>query len=157
VTQAKANDWALFVSTDASLSASEILECYAMRWAIEVYFKEAKQHLGFLKEQSTHYATYIASIHLTAIRFCLLMLAKQEHEALRLCDIRQVWCSNSQNISFAYRLWPVFKAVITGAFDSMADELGVSIDSIMQTLQGHIDLFFTPVLQLDPKIIAREA
>ena len=25
-----------------------------MRWAIEVYFKEAKQHLGFLKEQSNH-------------------------------------------------------------------------------------------------------
>jgi hypothetical protein len=29
-----------------------------------VYFKEAKQHLGFLKEQSIHYAAYIASIHL---------------------------------------------------------------------------------------------
>ena len=29
-----------------------------MRWAIEVYFKEVKQHLGFLKEQSNHYAAY---------------------------------------------------------------------------------------------------
>jgi len=48
-----------------------------MRWAIEVYFKEAKQHLGFLKEQSNHYAAYVASIHLTAIRFCLLVIAKQ--------------------------------------------------------------------------------
>lgn len=34
----------------------KILELYSMRWAIEVYFKEAKQHLGFLKEQSNHYA-----------------------------------------------------------------------------------------------------
>ena len=34
-----------------------------MRWAIEVYFKESKQHLGFLKEQSNHYAAYVASIH----------------------------------------------------------------------------------------------
>jgi hypothetical protein len=33
-----------------------------MRWAIEVYFKEAKQHLGLLKEQSNHYAAYLASI-----------------------------------------------------------------------------------------------
>lgn len=48
---------------------------------IEVYFKEAKQHLGFLKEQSNHYEAYIASIHLTAIRFCLLVIAKQTQGA----------------------------------------------------------------------------
>jgi IS4 transposase len=48
-----------------------VLEIYALRWAVEVYFKEAKQHLGFLKEQSIHYAAYIASIHLVAIRFCM--------------------------------------------------------------------------------------
>jgi hypothetical protein len=33
--------------------------------------------MGFLKEQSNHYAAYISSIHLTAIRFCLLVIAKQ--------------------------------------------------------------------------------
>jgi SRSO17 transposase len=57
------HDWAVFLSTDTALSAANILELYAMRWAIEVYFKEAKQHLGFLKEQNNHYAAYVASIH----------------------------------------------------------------------------------------------
>ncbi len=71
------HDWAVFLTTDTELSSAEILELYALRWAIEVYFKEAKQHLGFLKEQSNHYAAYISSIHLTAIRFCLLVIAKQ--------------------------------------------------------------------------------
>ena len=71
------HDWAVFLTTDTALSPAEILELYSLRWAIEVYFKEAKQHLGFLKEQSNHYAAYIASIHLTAIRFCLLVIAKQ--------------------------------------------------------------------------------
>ncbi|MEI6269344.1 MAG: transposase [Methylococcaceae bacterium] len=46
------HDWAVFLTTHTKLSSAEILELYAMRWAIEVYFKEAKQHLGFLKEQS---------------------------------------------------------------------------------------------------------
>ncbi|WP_376707900.1 transposase, partial [Parashewanella spongiae] len=46
-----------------------VLEIYALRWEIEVYFKEAKQHLGFLSEQSRHYSAYIASIHLTGLRF----------------------------------------------------------------------------------------
>ncbi len=46
------HDWAVFLCTDTSLTAIDILELYAMRWAIEVYFKEAKQPLGLLKEQS---------------------------------------------------------------------------------------------------------
>ncbi|MDD2762255.1 MAG: hypothetical protein PHH11_18405 [Methylomonas sp.] len=66
-----------------------MLELYSMRWAIEVYFKEAKQHLGFLKEQSNHYAAYIASIHLTAVRFCLLVIAKQTLGATNLAQVRQ--------------------------------------------------------------------
>src|SRR5208283_6063138 len=50
--QAGKHDWAVFLTTDISLEPQRILELYAMRWAIEVYFKEAKQYLGFLKEQS---------------------------------------------------------------------------------------------------------
>jgi len=89
---------------DRHLSATEILELYAMCWAIEVYFKEAKQHLGQLKEQSNHYAAYIASIHLTAIRFYLLVMAKQMQECENITEIRQNLCSNTANISFAAKL-----------------------------------------------------
>ena len=82
------HDWALFLSTDTHLSDERILEIYALRWGIEVYFKEAKQKLGFLKEQSTHYSAYIASIHLTALRFCLLLLTQHEEGDARLSDSR---------------------------------------------------------------------
>ena len=54
------------------MSATEILEIYALRWGIEVYFKEIKQHLGFLKEQSGDSAVHYASIHLCAIRYMLI-------------------------------------------------------------------------------------
>lgn len=111
------HDWAVFLTTDTALSSAEILELYSMRWAIEVYFKEAKQHLGFLKEQSNYYAAYIASIHLTAIRFCLLVIAKQTQGAGNIAQMRQTLCSNSTDISFAGKLWQVFRAVITGALD----------------------------------------
>ena len=73
-------------------------------WAIEVYFKEAKQHLGLLKEQSNHYLAYIASIHLSAIRFCLLIIAKQTQAYESITHIPQSLCSNSANISFAAKL-----------------------------------------------------
>jgi len=68
------HDWVVFLSTDSHLEPQKILELYAMRWAIEVYFKESKQHLGFLKEQARHNACYISSIHLSG--------ASQSHSGL---------------------------------------------------------------------------
>ena len=44
--------WHAFLSTDIELSASEILNYYSRHWAIEVYFKDAKQMLYLGKDQS---------------------------------------------------------------------------------------------------------
>ena len=151
------HDWAVFLTTDTNLSSTEILELYSLRWAIEVYFKEAKQHLGFLKEQSNHYAAYIASIHLTAIRFCLLVIAKQTQGAASIALMRQKLCSNSTDISFAGKLWQVFRAVITGALDELRVVLGDAATLVMETIDAHIQCLFTQVLQLDPRTLRLEA
>jgi SRSO17 transposase len=151
------HDWAIFLTTDTNLSSAEILELYALRWAIEVYFKEAKQHLGFLKEQSNHYAAYIASIHLTAIRFCLLVIAKQTQGAASIALMRQTLCSNSAGISFASKLWQVFRAVISGALNELRAVLGDAATLVMETIDTHIQCLFTQVLQLDPKTLRLEA
>ena len=158
-TQATAgkHDWAVFLTTDTALSAADMLELYAMRWAIEVYFKEAKQHLGFLKEQSNHYAAYIASIHLTAIRFCLLVIAKQTQGEASVALMRQKLCSNSADISFSGKLWQVFRAVITGALDELKAVLGDAVTLVMETIDAHIQCLFVQVLQLDPKTLRLEA
>jgi hypothetical protein len=151
------HDWAVFLTTDTKLSSAEILELYSLRWAIEVYFKEAKQHLGFLKEQSNHYAAYIASIHLTAIRFCLLVIAKQAQGSASIAWMRQKLCSNSTDISFAGKLWQVFRAVITGALDELRVVLGDAATLVMETIDEHIQCLFTQVLQLDPRTLRLEA
>jgi SRSO17 transposase len=151
------HDWAVFLTSDTALSAAEILGLYSLRWAIEVYFKEAKQHLGFLKEQSNHYAAYIASIHLTAIRFCLLVIAKQTQGTASFALMRQKLCSNSTDISFASKLWQVFRAVITGALDELGTVLGDAATLVMETIDTHIQCLFTQVLQLDPRTLRLEA
>ncbi|KAF3981058.1 MAG: transposase [Methylococcales symbiont of Hymedesmia sp. n. MRB-2018] len=151
------HDWAVFLCTDTGLAATEILELYAMRWAIEVYFKEAKQHLGLLKEQSNHYAAYIASIHLTAIRFCLLVIAKQTQGCKNIAQVRQNLCHNSANISFSAKLWQVFRAIITGALDVLKTILGDAVSLVLETIEIHIQCFFVQVLQLDLKTLRLEA
>ena len=155
-TQVGKHDWAVFLCTDRGLSATGILELYAMRWAIEVYFKEAKQHLGLLKEQSNHYAAYIASIHLTAIRFCLLVIAKQTQGCENITQIRQSLCNNTSDISFAAKLWQVFRAIITGALDELKTIFGDAVTLILETIETHIQYFFIQVLQLEPKTLRLE-
>jgi SRSO17 transposase len=150
------NDWAVFLTTDMSLEAPKILEIYALRWAVEVYFKEAKQNLGFLKEQSNHYAAYIASIHLAAIRFCLLIIAKQDSET-GLPEARRLLSNNLTDINFAARLWQVFKAVISGALNELEELLGDTISLVMDTIKKHINCFFVQALQLDVKTLRLEA
>jgi SRSO17 transposase len=151
------HDWAVFLTTDSALTAPDMLELYAMRWAIEVYFKEAKQHLGFLKEQSNHYAAYIASLHLTAIRFCLLVIAKQNHGATGIAAMRKTLCQNSTDISFASKLWQVFRAIITGALEELKAILGDAITVVIETIEAHVQCFFVQALQLDPKTLRLEA
>ena len=151
------HDWAVFLTTATSLEPPRILELYALRWAIEVYFKEAKQHLGFLKEQANHYAAYVASIHLAAIRFCLLMIAQSLHEVSGIPDMRKRIAANATHLDFAARLWQVFRALIAGALDELKDLLGKALTHVMETIESHVQRFFVQALQLDARTLRLEA
>lgn len=151
------HDWCVFLATDIKLDAQKMLELYAMRWAIEVYFKESKQHLGFLQEQARHYACYVASIHLTAIRFCLLVIAKQQHNASGVAQMRQAIVGNAIQIDFASRLWGCFRALMVDTLDELEPVLGDNVNLVMQTIDLHVQRFFAQALQLDPLQLRLEA
>jgi len=151
------HDWAVFLTTDISLAPQRLLELYAMRWAIEVYFKEAKQYLGFLQEQSNHYAAYVASIHLTAMRFCMLVIAKSSGQANGISEVRNQLIANATTIDYATRLWQVFHAVITGALDEMKVLLGDMTDQVMKAIERHVQSFFVQALQLGARTLRLEA
>jgi len=142
-------DWALFLTTDIHLSMSKMLEIYALRWGIEVYFKEAKQHLGFLKEQTVTFASHTASIHLCAIRYLMLVQNKLEGQDCRIGDIRSQIQDQLDSLSFAGRLWQIFRAIISGALRDLQETLGCSVDTVVQTIDERINEFFICSLQLD--------
>lgn len=142
-------DWALFLTTAPEMSMSKILEIYALRWSIEVYFKEAKQHLGFLKEQTWSFASHTASIHLTAIRYLMLVYAKREHEDLRVCDIRSQMKDQLTTLDFAQRLWQLFRALISGTIEGFKKKLGKTAEVVMTAIDDRIEAFFVQALQLD--------
>jgi len=155
--QAGKYDWALFLSTDSQLSDQKILEVYALRWGIEVYFKEAKQKLGFLKEQSRHYSAYIASIHLTGLRFCLLLFAKHESGAQRMSDVRNELEESMCSLNFASKLWGLFNALISGALSDMVELSGEDKTTIMAKINQTVINYFTQVMQMDSFTLRQES
>lgn len=142
-------DWALFLTTDMQLSMSKMLEIYALRWGIEVYFKEAKQHLGFLKEQTSTFASHTASIHLCAIRYLMLVHNKLEDQTYRVGEIRSQIQEQLDSLSFAGRLWQIFRAIISGTLDELQKTLGCSANAIILAIDKRIREFFIRSLQLD--------
>lgn len=142
-------DWALFLTTDTQLSMSKMLEVYALRWGIEVYFKEAKQHLGFLAEQTSRFGSHTASIHLCAIRYLMLVHAMLDGQAARVGGVRATIQDQLDMLSFAGRLWQIFRAIISGTLHELRKKLGCSVDAVMQMIDKKVNEFFIQSLQLD--------
>lgn len=142
-------DWALFLSTAPKLSMSKMLEVYALRWSIEVYFKEAKQHLGFLREQTRTFASYTASIHLSAIRYLILVQNTLEGNECRAGDARAIIQEQLDMLSFAGRLWEIFRAIVSGSLTNLQTKLGCSVESIVEIIDARVNEFFIRSLQLD--------
>ncbi|MEQ1621406.1 MAG: hypothetical protein ABL919_08370 [Methylococcales bacterium] len=60
----------------------------------------------------------------------------------------------SNDISFAGKLWQVFRAVITGGLKAV---MGDAVDILMATINAYIECWFLQVLQLDARTLRLEA
>ena len=157
VSGGNADTWVVFLCTDLTLSDARILEIYALRWSIEVYFKEIKQHLGFLKEQSGRYQLAYASVHLAAMRYLLLFEAMLRQGHLSYGEIRDRASGELQTLSYAGLLWQLFRALIEGALEGLLKELGAKIvHSILAAIDQTVENFLNHALQMNPEQVAAQ-
>ncbi len=75
------SSWAAFFSTDTTLTAPEVVKKFMSRWAIEVFFKEAKTMLGLGKDPSQSFQAQICAVTLTFLRYNLLAFLNQQETA----------------------------------------------------------------------------
>ncbi len=68
----KNGKWKTFLTTNTNLSFIKMLEIYAIRWSIEVFFKEGKQLLSLGKEQANDFDSQIASTTLVMMQYILI-------------------------------------------------------------------------------------
>ena len=70
----KHGKWKTILSTDLSANFNQTVEAYQIRWTIEVFFKEAKQHLGMGNCQSNDFDAQVASTTLVMVRYIFLSI-----------------------------------------------------------------------------------
>ena len=128
---------------------SKVLEVYALRWGIEVYFKEAKQHLGFLVEQTKTFASHTASIHLCAIRYLMLVHAKLECESARIGEVRAEIQDRLNALSFGRTTVASIPCDYLGHADELGEALGCCAETLMTAFDDKVKIFFARSLQLD--------
>jgi len=149
--------WQLLVSSDVKLSFKKALEIYSIRWTIEVFFKECKQHLGLGKCQSNDFDAQIADATITLMRYILLNLMKRfsSYETLG-----QVF-SNTQifmlELNLSQKIWNLFIQLCRSFCDWLGIDYNEVISVFFQTpeFQETIFRFFDPreKQNLDEKVI----
>ena len=155
VRAATAESWVLFLCTDPELSDKTILQTYALRWSVEVYFKEIKQNLGLLKEQSGRYQVAYASVHLAAIRYLLLFEAMLRSGRLSYGEVRDQQSGQILVLTYASLLWQLFRAIIEGALETLVRDLGRKVvRQVAETIDQSVEDFLTRALQMKPDQVA---
>lgn len=150
-----ADTWVVFLCTNVNLSDTKILEAYSLRWSIEVYFKEIKQHLGFLKEQSGRYQLAYASVHLAALRYLLLFEAMLRQGRLSYGEIRDRATGRLQTLTYAALLWQLFRALIEGALEGLVRDLGRKIiKKILAAIDQTVEGLLNQALQISPEQVS---
>ena len=142
--------WVVLLCTNPDYTIEKILRIYALRWSIEVYFKEVKQNMGFLKEQTGNYVVHYASIHLAAIRYCLFFNLMLDNGSLSFGEIRSKITGQLEKLSFATVLWELFKSLIHGTLDRFERCIGTTmIKAIKKAIEGTVEDFLKNALQMD--------
>lgn len=145
--------WVLSLCTNREVSVDRMIELYSMRWSIEVFFKESKQHLGHLTHQTGNFVSNYASIQLSAIRYLLLLDSALEVAAggeVGLADIRNQQRERLTLIGYMGVLWQSFTRLIFGLLDELEPRLGADIiTEIKATLAEKLDQFINLAFQID--------
>jgi hypothetical protein len=93
----------VFFSTDASLDARAIAEIYAQRWGIEVFFRDAKQLLGFADSPARKAAAVLRTAPFVGLLYSTLVLWFLEGASTSpiAAPPPRPWYPHKQGMSFA--------------------------------------------------------
>jgi len=113
--------WAAFFTTDLTLTAAEVVKKYLGRWAIEVFFKEAKQRLGLGQEQGRSFAAQVYSVTQAFFRYSLLAyLQEHDERSQTIGDLFRQMEEETGKLTYLERLWQYLAAFLKTVLNTLA-------------------------------------
>jgi hypothetical protein len=79
----------------------------------------------------------------------MLMHNKLAGHESRIGDIRSTIQEQLDTLSFAGRLWQIFRSIISGALHDLRKRLGCSKENVMEMIDERVNTLFVRSLQLD--------
>lgn len=128
----KSDKWRILLTTNVKLDFLSAYEIYAMRWAIEVFFSDAKRHLGLADCSARDFSSQIAHISLVMIRYNLLASIKRTHDYETIGGLFYDLYSGVHELTVIEKIWNIILEVvaIVAELTGMDDE--VMIDLIIR-------------------------
>ena len=104
----------VFFSSDATLDVTTILETYAARWGIEVFFREAKQLLGFADSQARKEAAVLRVAPMIGLLYTTLVLwfAEGIHNSTIAVPPCRPWYRHKRGLAFTDVLRAAQRALV---------------------------------------------
>jgi len=144
-------EWNAILSTDTELEASEMLSYYTRRWAIEVFFKDAKQMLYMGKEQSNTFDAAVVCYSMVMIRYLLLVYILNKRRIKGpIGPLFRELSDENQLLSMVEKLWANIKELIIGSSHVICYK--IEPDVVFHILDMIEDSIIRPVKLLTAKL-----
>ena len=120
-----------------------MLEIYSVRWSIEVFFKETKQHLKLGTCQSRDFDAQIAHITTCYVLYTLLAYFRRVNAYDSLDGLFAEIKDDLIEKNVAERLWALFEELLQVVIGSIAKSGLVDISEFMNSVEfGYIKELF---------------
>jgi transposase len=137
--------WLVLLSTDITLSESEIVKLYGKRWDIEVFFKMEKQHLKLVKEiQCRDFDALIAHTTIVFMRYMFVAYnCRCETDQRTFGDLFYACCDELRDISFIESLCRILTLAVhqLQALENFCEKtIQIFFNTLMETALGSVGL-----------------
>ena len=141
--------WKAFITNDLNLTFNKLLETYHIRWSIEVFFKDAKQHLQLGKCQCNNFDSQIGATTLAMMQYIMLLLYKQMHYGQSLGSIFDMLSTQAQEENITRYLMDIFWEIVHGIGEILKVDCMELLEEIIRDNQRAEEIMglFLPVFE----------
>jgi hypothetical protein len=123
--------WSVLLTTDFELNFEQAFKIYAVRWNIEVFFKEAKQYLGLGKSQSQDFDAQIANTTICMLQYNLLSVSKRFTEYESLGELFRGTNAETIQLTLAERIWQLIIEILVNLAELFEIETELLMEKIL--------------------------